>query len=44
MITPAATKVKVNAKRGSMLKDKATATEIIRQIHIILEPLSLSRY
>lgn len=45
-ITPAATKVKVNAKRGSVLKDKATATEIIRQVHLILEPINvnMSRY
>jgi hypothetical protein len=35
-ITPATTKVKVNAKRGPVLKDKATATEIIRQMGEIL--------
>ncbi len=37
-ITPATTKVKVNAKRGAFLKDKATAKEIIVQIGKILEP------
>lgn len=31
MITPATTKISVNAKRNTVLKDKATATEIIEQ-------------
>ncbi len=43
-VTPAATKVKVNAKRGSVMKDKATATEIIRQVYLILEPTNMSRF
>ncbi len=30
-ITPATTKISVNAKRNAVLKDKATATEIIEQ-------------
>ncbi|MFQ5466474.1 MAG: hypothetical protein ACE5EI_11140 [Thermodesulfobacteriota bacterium] len=37
-ITPATTKVKVNAKRGPILKDKATATEIIQQMKVMLDP------
>jgi hypothetical protein len=37
-ITPATTKVKVNAKRGTFLKDKATAKEILVQIGRVLEP------
>lgn len=35
-ITPATTRVRVNAKRGFLLKDKSTATEIIRQMGEIL--------
>ncbi len=37
-ITSATTKVKVNAKRGTFLKDKATAREILVQIGRVLEP------
>ena len=37
-ITPATTKVKVNAKRGTFLKDKSTAKEILVQIGRVLEP------
>ena len=37
-ITPATTKVKVNAKRGTFLKDKATAKEILVQVGRALEP------
>ncbi len=37
-ITPATTKVKVNAKRGTFLKDKATAKEILVQVGRMLEP------
>lgn len=40
-ITPATTKVKVNAKRGPVLKDKATAAEIIRQMEGVLEPMQM---
>jgi NADPH:quinone reductase-like Zn-dependent oxidoreductase len=36
-ITPTTTKIKVNAKRGMVFKDKATATEIIEQTERILE-------
>jgi len=36
-ITPNTTKVSVNAKRGAVLKDKSTATEIISQIENFLE-------
>lgn len=36
-ITPNTTKVSVNAKRGPVLKDKSTATEIISQIEKFLE-------
>ncbi|MBE9527930.1 MAG: hypothetical protein IME99_01685 [Proteobacteria bacterium] len=35
-ITPATTRVKVNAKRGTILKDKATAKEVLVQIGAIL--------
>ncbi len=35
-ITPATTKVRVNAKRGVVLKDKATATEILVQTGLFL--------
>ncbi len=38
MITPATTKVKVNAKRGTFLKDKATAKEILVQVGKVIEP------
>ena len=37
-ITPATTKVKVNAKRGAFLKDKSTAKEILEQVERVLEP------
>ena len=36
-ITSKATKIKVNAKKGRILKDKATAAEIINQVNKILE-------
>ncbi len=36
-VTPAATKIEVNAKKGVFFKDKATATEIIVQIEKNLE-------
>jgi hypothetical protein len=36
-VTAKATKIKVNAKKGRFLKDKATAAEIIHQIDKILE-------
>lgn len=36
-ITPATTKIKVNAKQGVIFKDKATATEIIEQTNAFLE-------
>lgn len=35
-ITPATTRVKVNAKRGTLLKDKATAKEVLMQIGAVL--------
>ena len=36
-ITPRATRIKVNAKQGAVLKDRATATEIIVQTEKSLE-------
>ncbi len=36
-ITPATTKISVNAKRNTLLKDKATATEIIEQTERALD-------
>ncbi len=36
-ITPSTTRVKVNAKRGTILKDKATAKEVLVQIGAVLE-------
>jgi hypothetical protein len=38
-ITPSTTRVKVNAKRGTILKDKATATEVLVQIGAVLEKI-----
>ncbi len=38
-ITPSTTRVKVNAKRGAILKDKATAKEILVQIGAVLEKI-----
>ena len=36
-VTPRTTRIKVNAKEGLVLKDKATATEIISQTEKVLE-------
>ena len=36
-VTSKATRIKVNAKKGPVFKDKATATEIIYQVGKILE-------
>lgn len=38
-ITPSTTRVKVNAKRGAVLKDKATAKEILVQIGAVLDKI-----
>ncbi len=38
-ITPATTRVKVNAKRGTILKDKSTAKEVLVQIGAVLEKI-----
>ncbi len=39
-ITPSTTRVKVNAKRGTIMKDKATAKEILVQIDAALVKVS----